>query len=99
MNEYERYEDYTQQTPAVSGRSGTGTALTFLLIGVGIGAAAALLFTPMSGSELRANISRGYRSTVDGIGRGTRRLRERSSNLLRFNRGRNDHPAEQYRQG
>ena len=96
MSEYERYGDRSQQMPQVSSQSGLGTALAFLVIGVGIGAAAALLFTPVSGGELRGNISRGYRSTVNGISRGTQRLRERGSNLLGFKRGSNN--REPYQQ-
>lgn len=99
MNEYERYGDYSQQKPEIQAGSGAGTAVTFLLIGIAIGAGAALLFTPMSGSELRANIHRGYRNTLEGVSHGTQRLRERSSKLLGFNRRRNNRQTEQYRQG
>jgi hypothetical protein len=99
MNEYEGYGDNSQQAPETSSGRGAGTALTFLLIGVGIGAAAALLFTPMSGSELRGTIGRGYRSTLDGISHGTQRIRERGSNLLGFNRWRSNREEERYKQG
>jgi gas vesicle protein len=88
MNEYEQYGEYSQQSRETSGGPSIGTAITFLLIGVGVGAAAALLFTPVSGSELRGTISRGYRSTLDGISQGAERLRERGSNLLGINRWR-----------
>ena len=98
MNEYERYGEYSQQSPReTSGGANIGTAITLLLIGVGVGATAALLFTPMSGSELRGTLSRGYRSTIDGISQGTQRLRERSSNLLGIRRGKRE--EEQYKQG
>ena len=100
MNEYEQYGEYSQQQPReTSGGTGVGTAITFLLIGVGVGAAAALLFTPVSGSALRGSISRGYRSTLDGISQGTQRLRERGSNLLGINRGRSNREEERYKQG
>ncbi|HXB21591.1 MAG TPA: YtxH domain-containing protein [Candidatus Solibacter sp.] len=99
MSEYERYGDYSRQTPETQARSGAGTAVTSLLIGVAIGAGAALLFTPVSGSELRANIRRGYRNTLDGVSQGTQRLRERSSKLLGFNRWRVSRQTEQYQQG
>src|SRR5258708_38706188 len=99
MNEYERYGEHSQQVRETTSGAGAGTAITFLLIGVGIGAAAALLFTPVSGNELRGSIGRGYRSTLDGISQGTQRLRERGSKLLGFNRWRNDHEQEQYKQG
>ena len=55
MNEYENYGDYTQQTKEGSG-SNTGTAVKFLLIGMGVGAAVALLFSPMSGREVRVTV-------------------------------------------
>jgi len=49
--------------------SGTvGTAITFLLIGVGIGAVTALLLAPKTGKQLRKDLQRKYqdaRETVD----------------------------------
>lgn len=99
MNENERYGENSQQPRETSGSANVGTAITFLLIGVGVGAAAALLFTPVSGSELRGTIGRGYRSTIDGISQGTERLRERGSNLLGIRRRRGNREEEQYKQG
>ena len=87
MNDYERYGDYTQQTGERTGGSNT-SAVKYLLIGVGIGAAAALLFSPMSGSEVRAAIGRGCRNAFNGLSQQTRNLREKGSNLLGFNRRR-----------
>ena len=86
MNEYQRYEDYSQQVKEGGGNADVGRAITFLLIGVGVGAAAALLFTPMSGHDLRETIGNGCRRAVDGLSEQTRNLRERGSNLLGFNR-------------
>ncbi|HEY6250615.1 MAG TPA: YtxH domain-containing protein [Candidatus Angelobacter sp.] len=86
MNEYQRYEDYSQQADEGGNKANVGRAITFLLIGMGVGAAAALLFTPMSGRELRGAIGNGCRRAVDGIAEQTRYLRERGSNLLGFNR-------------
>ncbi|HEX3323180.1 MAG TPA: YtxH domain-containing protein [Terriglobales bacterium] len=37
-----------------------GTAVTFLLIGLGIGAATALMFAPKTGKEMRKDLRRGY---------------------------------------
>jgi len=37
-----------------------GTAVTFLMIGLGAGALAALLFAPKSGRQLRRDLKRGY---------------------------------------
>ena len=88
MNEYDRYGEYTQQTQESSTGSNVGNAVKFLLIGMGIGAAAALLLSPKSGNEIRRAIRRGLRSTLDGISEGTQSLRERGSNLLGFNRRR-----------
>jgi len=84
MNEYERYGDYTQQRTDSAGSSGAGRAVVFLLIGIGIGAAAAVLLTPVSGVECREGIRKGYRNALDGISQQTRSLRERGSNLLGF---------------
>jgi gas vesicle protein len=100
MNEYERYGDYSQQKPPeVEAGSGAGTAVTFLLIGVAIGAGVALLFTPVSGNELRNNIRRGYRNTLDSVSQGTQRLREHSSKLLGFNRWGWSRQTGQHQQG
>lgn len=88
MNEYQRYEDYSRELREERNKSNVGRAITFLLIGIGVGAAAALLFTPMSGRDLRQSISSGCRRAVDGITEQTRNLRERGSNLLGFSRRR-----------
>ncbi|HEU5413758.1 MAG TPA: YtxH domain-containing protein [Candidatus Angelobacter sp.] len=85
MNEYQRYGDYSQQNQESSG-PGAGTVITSLLVGAGIGAALACLFTPKSGSELRGAIGRGYRKTVDSVSQHTRDRREHGSNLLGFER-------------
>jgi hypothetical protein len=97
MNEYQRYGDYTQQSQERSGGAGIGTVIAFLLVGAGIGAALAMLLAPKSGSELRGAIGRGYRRTIDGVTERTRQLRERGSNLLGFNRGKEG--DRQFRQG
>ena len=87
MSDYEHYGDHTQQSSGtVPERGGGVNAVKFLLIGAGIGAAAALLFTPMSGRECREAIRKGYRNALDGISEQTRNLRERGSNLLGFRR-------------
>jgi hypothetical protein len=87
MNEYERYGDYSQQTQQEkSSGGGAGSLITFLLIGAGVGAVMALLLAPKSGADLRDNITRRYRRTVDNVTARTRDLRERGSNLLGFSR-------------
>jgi len=44
-----------------------GTALTFLFIGLGIGALSALLFAPQSGEKTRKMIRRRYDDAVDTV--------------------------------
>lgn len=85
MNEYQRYGDYTEQSAEREG-IGLGGTIGFLLVGVGVGAALALLFAPKSGEELRGHIGRRYRNTVEGVSQRTRDLRNRGSNLLGFNK-------------
>jgi len=49
-----------------SGRgSHVGTALTFLFIGLGVGALSALLFAPQSGEKTRRMLRRRYDDAVD----------------------------------
>ena len=47
--------------------SSVGTALTFLFIGLGIGALSALLFAPQSGEKTRKLIRRRYEDAVDTV--------------------------------
>ncbi len=51
-----------------SENSRVGTAITFLLIGLGAGALAGLLLAPKSGKNLRRDISRSYDDAVDWAG-------------------------------
>ena len=63
MTDYDRFGDYQP-----SDRSTIGVALTFLFIGLGAGAVAALLFAPKSGKQMRKSLRRRYedaRDTVD----------------------------------
>ena len=48
--------------------SNVGTAITFLLIGLGAGALAGLLLAPKSGKQLRRDLQRGYEDAKDTIG-------------------------------
>ena len=63
-----KYESPTPQNNGINVRDG----LTFLLVGGGIGAALAVLFTPKSGREMRHDIAdvtrRGYDLTVEKAG-------------------------------
>jgi gas vesicle protein len=45
-----------------------GTAITFLLIGLGAGALAGLLLAPKSGKQLRKDLRRGYEDAKDSVG-------------------------------
>ena len=60
MTDYERFGDYQ-----ASDRSALGIALTFLFIGLGAGALAALLFAPKSGRQMRKMLRRKYEDARD----------------------------------
>jgi gas vesicle protein len=94
MREYARYEQDLGLERIPSGRE-AGNAIIWLLAGIGLGAGAALLLAPASGRELRGSIARGCRHTIDGIGRGARLLRQKSSNLLSFHRDRSEEQKSQ----
>jgi len=51
-----------------SDKNQVGTAVTFLLIGLGAGALLGLLLAPKSGKELRKDIRRGYEDAKDSLG-------------------------------
>jgi gas vesicle protein len=80
MNDYDRYGEYQASEPGA-----TGTALTFLLIGLGAGALAALLFAPKTGKQVRKMLRRKYEDAVDTINDRAEEWRERSNDL--FERG------------
>ena len=50
-----------------SDKSSIGTAVTFLMVGVGAGALIALLFAPKSGKQLRRDIRRKLEDARDSI--------------------------------
>jgi gas vesicle protein len=50
-----------------SDRSNVGTAITFLLIGIGAGALAALILAPKTGRQFRRDLKRGYEDARDSI--------------------------------
>jgi len=50
-----------------SDKSTAGIAITFLLIGVGAGALAALLLAPQSGKQLRRDLRRKYEGARDAV--------------------------------
>ena len=86
MNEYAKYGDYTEQSLTETSGHNVGASVSWLLAGIGIGATAAVLLTPRSGRELRADIAEGFRNTVSGMSQRTKELRDRGTNLLRFGR-------------
>ena len=45
-----------------------GTAITFLLIGLGAGALVGLLLAPKTGKQLRRDLQRGYEDAKDSLG-------------------------------
>ena len=51
-----------------SDRSTVGVAITFLFIGLGAGALAALLLAPRTGRQMRRELRRKYESAKDVIG-------------------------------
>jgi gas vesicle protein len=58
--------------------SGTaGTAVTFLLIGLGVGAALGLLFAPKPGRQLRKDLRRSYDDALDTVSDWTDEAKDR----------------------
>lgn len=47
--------------------SNLGTAITFLLIGLGAGALAGLLLAPKTGKQMRRDLQRGYEDAKEGF--------------------------------
>jgi gas vesicle protein len=45
-----------------------GTAITFLLIGLGAGALAGLLLAPKTGKQMRRDLQRGFEDAKDKVG-------------------------------
>jgi gas vesicle protein len=87
MRDYSGNKRQDLRPEVISART-TNSAIAWMLAGIGIGAAVALLFTPTNGRYLRSSIANGCRRTISGISRGTKELRERGSNLLSFTRSR-----------
>jgi gas vesicle protein len=62
MTDYERLDDYTFEE-----RGTAGVALTFLFIGLGLGALSALMFAPRSGKQMRKNLRRRYKDARESL--------------------------------
>jgi gas vesicle protein len=54
-----------------------GTAITFLLIGMGTGALAALLLAPKTGKQMRRDLKRGYEDARETLEEWTDEARDR----------------------
>jgi gas vesicle protein len=54
-----------------------GTAVTFLLIGVGVGAALGLLLAPKTGRQLRKDLKRSYDGALDTVSDWTDEAKDR----------------------
>jgi len=54
-----------------------GTAITFLLIGLGAGALVGLLLAPKSGKQLRRDLRRGYEDAKDSVGEWAEEAKDR----------------------
>ncbi len=59
-----------------------GTAVTFLLIGLGIGAMTALLLAPKTGKQLRKDIRRKYEDAKETVDDWTDDAREAAEDLI-----------------
>lgn len=57
--------------------SNIGTAVSFLLIGLGVGAALGLLLAPKSGKQMRRDLRRSYDDALDTISEWTDEAKER----------------------
>lgn len=75
--DYERTGDYK-----ASDRSTVGTAVTFLLIGLGVGALTALLLAPKSGKQMRRDLRRRYEDTVDALNERAEDWADRGSDFV-----------------
>ena len=60
-----------------SDSSSVGTAITFLLIGLGAGTLLGMLLAPKTGKQLRRDLRRGYEEARDNLGEWADDARER----------------------
>lgn len=63
--------------------SSVGTALTFLLIGLGIGAAVGLLLAPKPGRHLRKDLRRSYDDVVETASDWTDEVKDRFEDVVK----------------
>ena len=60
-----------------SSAGAVGTSITFLFIGLGVGAALGLLFAPKSGRQMRKDLRRSYEDALDTISDWTDEAKDR----------------------
>jgi gas vesicle protein len=63
-----------------SNHNQVGTAVTFLLIGMGAGALAALLLAPKTGKQFRRDLKRGYDDAKDTLQDWSEEAKDRARN-------------------
>src|SRR6266446_3926892 len=62
--------------------SNVGTAISFLLIGLGVGAAVGMLLAPKSGKQIRKDLRRSYDDTLDTISEWTDEAKDRFEEVV-----------------
>ena len=65
-----------------SSECSTGTAVTFLLIGLGVGAALGLLLAPKTGKQLRKDLRRSYDDVLETASEWTDEAKERLDEVV-----------------
>jgi gas vesicle protein len=65
-----------------SSNGSAGTAVTFLLIGLGVGAALGLLLAPKAGRQLRKDLRRSYGDARDTVSEWTDEAKERFADVV-----------------
>ena len=76
MSDYKKYGEYSNER---SVSESVKTAITFLAIGVGIGALVSLLFSPRSGAEIRQAFRGKLNDARRGLSDQTLRIRRRTT--------------------
>jgi gas vesicle protein len=66
MTDFERFGEYENRGQCQGGH--TGIALTFLLVGLGVGAVTALLLAPKTGRQMRKLLRRGFEDAKEQLG-------------------------------
>ena len=64
------------------GGSNVGTAITFLLIGLGVGAALGLLLAPKTGRQLRKDLRRSYDDALETASDWTEEAKDRLEEVV-----------------